>query len=108
MLNVRVKDTSFERCRAGRPIRVANNIIECSEGLDGAARTWDTGVASTDSPSRLSTQDLSHVVTGVFRSINRPTYDDAARHQVDQARNAKAADLGKLLHGNDTWTVAAD
>src|SRR5262249_932372 len=29
--------------------------------------------------SRLSDQDLTHTVTGVFRSVQRPTYDDGAR-----------------------------
>ncbi|MFD1152761.1 2-oxoacid:ferredoxin oxidoreductase subunit beta, partial [Saccharothrix hoggarensis] len=55
--------------------------------------------------SRLSTQDLQHTVTGVFRNTARTTYDDAARAQVDQAKAAKPADLGALLHGKDTWTV---
>ena len=55
--------------------------------------------------SRLSTQDLTHTVTGVFRRADRPTYDDSARAQVNEAKAAKAADLGKLLHGKDTWTV---
>jgi 2-oxoglutarate ferredoxin oxidoreductase subunit beta len=55
--------------------------------------------------SRLSTQDLTHTVTGVFRRADRPTYDDGARAQVAAAKQAKAADLQKMLHGNDTWTV---
>jgi 2-oxoglutarate/2-oxoacid ferredoxin oxidoreductase subunit beta len=56
--------------------------------------------------SRLSTQDLEHTVTGVFRNATRPTYDDSARAQVTQAMAAKPADLGALLRGKDTWTVA--
>ena len=56
--------------------------------------------------SRLSTQDLSHTVTGVFRNVKRTTYDDAARDQVEQAKSAKKADLRALLHGKDTWTVS--
>ena len=55
--------------------------------------------------SRLSTQDLTHTVTGVFRRADRPTYDDGVRAQVNEAKNAKAANLSKLLHGKDTWTV---
>ncbi|MQA17149.1 MAG: 2-oxoacid:ferredoxin oxidoreductase subunit beta [Pseudonocardiaceae bacterium] len=55
--------------------------------------------------SRLSDQDLNHTVTGVFRSVSRPTYDDAVRAQVDQARNDKPGDLQALLRGKDTWTV---
>jgi 2-oxoglutarate ferredoxin oxidoreductase subunit beta len=55
--------------------------------------------------SRLTGSDLAHTVTGVFRSVQRPTYDDQARAQVQQAKDAKPADLQRLLHGNDTWTV---
>ncbi|MFC6089287.1 2-oxoacid:ferredoxin oxidoreductase subunit beta [Saccharothrix sp. BKS2] len=55
--------------------------------------------------SRLSTQDLRHTVTGVFRKVSRTTYDDAARAQVTEAQAGKPADLAALLHGKDTWTV---
>jgi 2-oxoglutarate ferredoxin oxidoreductase subunit beta len=56
--------------------------------------------------SRLSTQDLSHTVTGIFRNVSRPTYDDQARAQLADAAARRPADLDKLLHGNDTWTVS--
>ncbi len=56
--------------------------------------------------SRLSDQDLTHTVTGIFRRVARPSYDDLARAQVAQAREAKPdADLQALLNGRDTWTV---
>jgi len=55
--------------------------------------------------SRLSTQDLGHTVTGIYRNIARPTYDDAARAQVTAAAAAKPPNLQALLNGNDTWTV---
>jgi 2-oxoglutarate/2-oxoacid ferredoxin oxidoreductase subunit beta len=55
--------------------------------------------------SRLSTQDLSHTVTGVYRNVQRPTYDDLARQQVTTAAAAKPPNLQALLNGNDTWTV---
>ena len=58
--------------------------------------------------SRLGGQDLSHTVTGVFRNVSRPTYDDLAREQVEDARATKPADLDALLRGKDTWTVIAD
>ncbi|WNV90979.1 2-oxoacid:ferredoxin oxidoreductase subunit beta [Umezawaea sp. Da 62-37] len=58
--------------------------------------------------SRLSAQDLSHTVTGVFRNVKRTTYDDAARDQVEKAKAAKPANLAALLHGKDTWTVLGD
>jgi 2-oxoglutarate/2-oxoacid ferredoxin oxidoreductase subunit beta len=59
--------------------------------------------------SRLSDQDLTHTVTGIFRNTDRTTYDDAARAQVDHAVAAAqakgGADLQALLNGRDTWTV---
>ncbi|GAA1852624.1 2-oxoacid:ferredoxin oxidoreductase subunit beta [Pseudonocardia alni subsp. carboxydivorans] len=56
--------------------------------------------------SRLSDQDLTHTVTGIFRNTDRTTYDDAARAQVQAARDAKPdADLQALLNGRDTWTI---
>jgi 2-oxoglutarate/2-oxoacid ferredoxin oxidoreductase subunit beta len=56
--------------------------------------------------SRLSDQDLTHTVTGIFRNVDRATYDDAARHQVETARSKGAGDLQSLLTGRDTWTIA--
>ena len=59
--------------------------------------------------SRLSDQDLTHTVTGIFRNVDRTTYDDAARAQVQQAVDSAQArgggDLAALLRGRDTWTV---
>ncbi len=57
--------------------------------------------------SRLTDSSLEHTVTGIFRNVSHPTYDDLAREQVTHARQAKTPDLRKLLHGQDTWTVAA-
>ena len=37
--------------------------------------------------SRLSEQNLEHMVMGIFRQVSKPTYDDAARTQV--ARRAR-------------------
>ena len=61
--------------------------------------------------SRLSDQDLNHTVTGIFRNIDRTTYDDAARAQLQQAKDLAAqkpggTDLQALLTGRDTWTIA--
>jgi 2-oxoglutarate ferredoxin oxidoreductase subunit beta len=56
--------------------------------------------------SQLSTQDLQHTVTGIYRNVVRPTYDDLARTQLADARTRKSADLQALLSGKDTWTVA--
>ena len=58
--------------------------------------------------SRLSDQNLEHMVTGIFRQVARPSYDDEARSQVAFARETVAHDraaLQSLLRGRDTWTV---
>ena len=58
--------------------------------------------------SRLSDQNLEHTVMGVFRQVQRPTYDDGARAQVRAARDAVPHDtaaLQSLLRGRDTWVV---
>ena len=58
--------------------------------------------------SRLSEQNLEHTVTGIFRQVHRPVYDDEARSQVSSARETVAHDraaLQLLLRGRDTWNV---
>ncbi|EIE97339.1 2-oxoacid:ferredoxin oxidoreductase subunit beta [Saccharomonospora glauca] len=55
--------------------------------------------------SRLSDEHLNYTPTGIFRQVSRPTYDDLARAQVEEAARAKPADLQALLTGKDTWTV---
>jgi 2-oxoglutarate ferredoxin oxidoreductase subunit beta len=42
---------------------------------------------------------------GVFRSVQKPTYDAMMAEQLDLARIQEPADLDALLVGNDTWTV---
>jgi len=107
--------------RHGAPIRFG------ADGEHGVVRTGSGGLATVavadvgeealvihdatlDDPShafalsRLSRQDLSHTVTGVFRSVHRPVYDDQVRDQTERARSAPA-DLQALLAGRETWTV---
>ncbi|MFE3785356.1 2-oxoacid:ferredoxin oxidoreductase subunit beta [Amycolatopsis sp. NPDC059090] len=55
--------------------------------------------------SRLGGPDPAHIVTGVFRAVQRPTYDDLARAQVEAAKEAAPANLAALLRGNESWTV---
>ncbi len=62
--------------------------------------------------SRLDDPSMAHVPMGIFRQVERPTYDDQVRAQVDGARASAGgttsdADLQALLHGKDTWTVQA-
>jgi 2-oxoglutarate ferredoxin oxidoreductase subunit beta len=56
--------------------------------------------------SRLSRgSDLRYTPMGVFRSVERPTYDRLLNDQLDQARATGEPDLAGLLAGPDTWTV---
>ena len=68
--------------------------------------------------SRLDDPGMAHVPMGIFRSVERPTYDDLVRSQVAHAvadaggdgtagTSGSDADLARLLHGKDTWTVGA-
>jgi 2-oxoglutarate ferredoxin oxidoreductase subunit beta len=53
---------------------------------------------------------MTHVPVGVFRSVERPAYDDLVREQVEIARAGAVPsdeDLAALIAGKDTWTVTA-
>jgi 2-oxoglutarate/2-oxoacid ferredoxin oxidoreductase subunit beta len=88
--------------------------LEVAKTADVAADQIVVHDATIDDPaysfalSRLSEQNLEHMVTGIFRQVSKPTYDDAARQQVTDARAAKPGDtaaLQALLRGKDTWSV---
>ena len=95
-------------------------VVKSGYGLE-VAKTADVSAdeivvhnASVQDPayafalSRLSEQNLEHMVMGIFRQVSKPAYDDAARTQVASAREAKQHDtaaLQSLLRGKDTWTV---
>jgi 2-oxoglutarate ferredoxin oxidoreductase subunit beta len=56
--------------------------------------------------SRLATEDLKYSPIGVFRSVERPSYDELMAEQLTQAKAKGGGDLAALLHGADTWTIA--
>lgn len=57
--------------------------------------------------SRMRQPDFPEPI-GVFRSVERPVYDERLNTQVaDAIRSKGAGDLDKLFHSGDTWTVAA-
>jgi 2-oxoglutarate ferredoxin oxidoreductase subunit beta len=58
--------------------------------------------------SRITFESHGAVPLGVFRSIERPVYDDLMSEQLDAAREKSGeGDLEALLHSGDTWTVGA-
>ncbi|MGZ5404562.1 MAG: 2-oxoacid:ferredoxin oxidoreductase subunit beta [Nocardioides sp.] len=61
--------------------------------------------------SRLTDAGYLHQAPiGIFRQVERATYDDQARAQIKTARGGSdddpSARLDALIHGGDTWTVA--
>ncbi|MEU0541089.1 2-oxoacid:ferredoxin oxidoreductase subunit beta [Nocardia sp. NPDC005978] len=112
------------RLRHGEPIRFgADNemaVVRSGFGLKvvPATSVSESEIvvhdAYTDNPeyayalSRLSDQDMTRVVTGVFRAASRPTYDDGVRGQLAAAVEQKPmtdSTLQSLLTGRETWTV---
>ncbi len=59
--------------------------------------------------SRLSgPETLANTPIGVFRDVDRPTYESGMSEQIDSAIARQGhGDLASLLAGRDTWTVAA-
>jgi 2-oxoglutarate/2-oxoacid ferredoxin oxidoreductase subunit beta len=60
--------------------------------------------------SRLTAADYLHQAPiGIFRQVERPTYDDQARAQVTTAQDAAPGErsdrLAALIGAGDTWTV---
>lgn len=116
------KDQRLIPLHHGQPITFGTDnehaVIRTNHGLD-ITKTADIDPdqivvhdTTLDDPtyafalSRLSTQDLTHVVTGIYRNTTRPTYDDQARHQTTTATHTTPPNLQALLNGNDTWTIS--
>jgi 2-oxoglutarate ferredoxin oxidoreductase subunit beta len=57
--------------------------------------------------SRLSQQDPQYAPMGVFRSVERPSYDRLLQDQLAADQNGDVGDdaLQSLLNGNDTWSI---
>ena len=78
-------------------------------------RCWSTTPTppTPPSPSRMSRLTdagyLNQAPIGIFRQVERPTYDDQARAQIataaDAAPGSPADRLAALIGGGDTWTV---
>ena len=59
--------------------------------------------------SRLPDAALARTPIGVFRAVDRPTYDDLLREQIDRSIATQGpgddAALAALIAGKDTWTI---
>ena len=103
---------TFGRERENGVIRAADGSIQVAPvaevGLDNVlvhdAHAADPSLAFA--LSRLSNPDnLDQTPMGIFRSIERPTYDTLLRDQVAKSKASGKADLAALIAGNDTWTI---
>ncbi len=57
--------------------------------------------------SKLATGPSMATPIGIFRDVTRPSYVEEMGRQVEAAQAKGKGDLHKLLHGADSWTVAA-
>ncbi|HYZ57103.1 MAG TPA: 2-oxoacid:ferredoxin oxidoreductase subunit beta [Streptosporangiaceae bacterium] len=117
------RDDQLIRLEHGEPIRFGASkqrglrfgryggleAVDVAEADGGSLLTHD---AHTDDPSyafalsRLDTVNFAHSPIGVFRQVERPSYDALMAQQISQARTKQGdGDLATLLSGGDTWTI---
>ena len=88
-------------------------VVEVADVGEGALLVHDSHSPDPTTAfaiSRLTDGGYLHQAPiGIFRQVDRATYDDQARHQITTARGATdtPADdrLAALIGGGDTWTV---
>jgi 2-oxoglutarate ferredoxin oxidoreductase subunit beta len=104
--------------RAGEEIRWGDRGIRAR--ADGSAELVDAGDGdlmvhnpSAEEPSqafalsRLSSETIGAVPLGVFRAVDRPTYDEGVVEQIAAAQERHGVgDLQGLLNAGDTWTIS--
>ncbi|MFL6241359.1 MAG: 2-oxoacid:ferredoxin oxidoreductase subunit beta [Actinomycetes bacterium] len=57
--------------------------------------------------SRLDSTDFAHTPIGIFRDVDRPTYDERMSEQLATAQSEHGdGDLAALLRSTDTWTIS--
>jgi 2-oxoglutarate ferredoxin oxidoreductase subunit beta len=97
-------------------VRAANGSIEVGDVAEAGVENLLVHDAHADDPStafaisRLTDAGyLNRSPIGIFRQVQRPTYDDLARAQVAAATNGSNGTseerLTALLHKGDTWQV---
>ena len=81
--------------------------VQASDIIVHDAHAKDPGLAFA--LSRLSNpRSLENTPIGVFRDIDRPSYDQLVNEQITAVREARGpGDLAALLAGTDTWQVGA-
>ena len=119
------RDDMMMRLVDGEPIRFGKDmekgVIRTADGHIAVVEVAEVGEASilrhdahAKDPglafalSRLSNpRTLQNTPIGVFRDIQRPSYDRLVREQLAEVQQTKGeGDLQSLLNGGDTWTVS--
>jgi 2-oxoglutarate ferredoxin oxidoreductase subunit beta len=118
-----IRDDYLIRLEHGQPIRYGTDgekgihrapdaslqVIDVTDDNADQVLVHDTHADQPDlafALSRLTDQTLARTCIGVFRDVDRPTYDQLMNQQIDDTIAAKGeGDLATLLAGNDTWTI---
>jgi 2-oxoglutarate ferredoxin oxidoreductase subunit beta len=88
------------RLEHGQPVTIGDHAFIHDAHADNPSQAFEI--------SRLDDGTMAHVPIGIFRQVERPTYDDGVRSQIATAQTQGKGDLAALLAGSDTWTVTAN
>ncbi|GAB3462981.1 2-oxoacid:ferredoxin oxidoreductase subunit beta [Streptomonospora sediminis] len=116
------RDTRLLRMEHGEPLRVGTDrgvvlgdygeleLADTAEVGEDALLRHDAHRADPGYAFALSRMDqpaFEHVPIGVFRDVDRPTYDGRLNDQLSAAETERGgqAELAALLSSGDTWTV---
>ncbi|MBO3746958.1 2-oxoacid:ferredoxin oxidoreductase subunit beta [Streptosporangiaceae bacterium NEAU-GS5] len=114
-----VRDSITLRMEHGKPIASATKaVVRSDDGLEVVDRAGvdESRILVHDAHrqdpslafalSRLDEPAFEHVPIGIFRSVDRPSYDQLMNEQVELAVSQRGrGDLGDLLLGGDTWRI---
>jgi len=96
-------------------VRTSTGSLEIEDGVAAGDPRVVIHDAHADDPtyafalSRLTSRDVRYAPMGVFRSVQRPSYDELMSEQLERAMTSSPGDsaaLDKLLRGSDSWTIA--
>jgi 2-oxoglutarate ferredoxin oxidoreductase subunit beta len=122
--DVDTRDEYLIRLEHGAPIRFGKDgdkgIVRAPDATLRVVDVAEVGTdallvhdAHADNPelafalSRLADLSLARTPIGVFRAVDRPTYDQRMNAQLDEAAEQHGkGDLAALLAGSDTWTIS--
>ncbi|MER6977744.1 2-oxoacid:ferredoxin oxidoreductase subunit beta [Streptomyces carpinensis] len=104
-------DGAFEVLK--NPAESARRLVRLRDGatydIDGRSYVHDVRSASAESSwalSRLDDGSMARVPVGIFRRVERQTFDDQVRGNPARAEKGDDTAFFSLLAGADPWTVA--